>query len=403
MADHAEDLRQADLAKLPLFSGDKSDIFTCEQWISRVQRAKDSSGWNNARTMTYVLNALRGSAFAYTRSINLAAGVDIDNWDSFKAALLDSFSTVRTSRTTTVNISNLIQGQTERVINYYIRVADSINDMTSLKNLHQQRVPANPFGPILGALPEVVGTDVAVRAQVALDLVKFGVQDSYDNIALHLFVSGLRPNIRDEVMRQSPITLTEAKAFASDAKKRATIPQSKTSGATSLPVMPVDDTDATETIETEAELVAALEEAEKSQDCKIAVLKAKINRFRRNNQSSRPSNPGPSTSNSRPPKKAPNPAAKHIDCRYCGRKGHFQIDCNDRKRAGAPMVGSNGVPYSPRPSAAVDSNGQAHANTAALFATAPPPTAGPGQVVYHPNPYANPNLGYYQPNPSGFQ
>ncbi len=78
MADHAEDLQQADLAKLRLFSGDKSNIFTCEQWISRVQRAKDSSGWNNARTMTYVLNALRGSAFAYTRSINLAAGVDID-------------------------------------------------------------------------------------------------------------------------------------------------------------------------------------------------------------------------------------------------------------------------------------------------------------------------------------
>jgi hypothetical protein len=403
MADHAEDLRQADLAKLPLFSGDKTDIFTCEQWISRVQRAKDSSGWNNARTMTYVLNALRGSAFAYTRSINLAAGVNIDDWDSFKAALLDSFSTVRTSRTTTVNISTLIQGQTERVINYYIRVADSVNDMASLKKLHQQRVPANPFGPILGALPEVVATDVAVRAQVALDLVNFGVQDSYDNIALHLFVSGLRPNIRDEVMRQSPITLTEAKAFASDAEKRATIPQSKTSGAASLPVMPVDDTDTAETTETEAELVAALEEAEKSQDCKIAVLKAKINRFRRNNQSSRPSNPGPSTSNSRPPKKAPNPAAKNIDCRYCGRKGHFQIDCNDRKRAGAPMVGSNGVPYSPRPSAAVESNGQVHANTAALFASAPPPTAGPGQVVYHPNPYANPNLGYYQPTPSGFQ
>jgi hypothetical protein len=255
----------------------------------------------------------------------------------------------------------------------------------------------------LGALPEVVATDVAVRAQVALDLVNFGVQDSYDNIALHLFVSGLRPNIRDEVMRQSPITLTEAKAFASDAEKRATIPQSKTSGATSLPVMPVDDTDAPETAETEAELVAALEEAEKSQDCKIAVLKAKINHFRRNNQSSRPSNPGPSTSNSRPPKKTPNPAAKHIDCRYCGRKGHFQIDCNDRKRAGAPMVGSNGVPYSPRPSAAVDSNGQAHTNAAALFASAPPPAAGPGQVVYHPNPYANPNLGYYQSAPSGFQ
>ncbi len=81
MADHAEDLRQADLAKLPLFSGDKTDIFTCEQWISRVQRAKDLSGWTNTHTMTYVIKALRGLAFAYTRSINLASDVDINNWD----------------------------------------------------------------------------------------------------------------------------------------------------------------------------------------------------------------------------------------------------------------------------------------------------------------------------------
>ena len=66
------------------------------------------------------------------------------------------------------------------------------------------------------------------------------------------------------------------------------------------------------------------------------------------------------------------------------------------------MVGFNGVPYSQRPAAAVDSNGQVHANTAALFATAPPPVANPGQVVYQPNPYTNPNLGYYQSAPSGF-
>jgi hypothetical protein len=52
MADLAEYLRQANLVKLPLFSGDKTNIFTCEQWISRVQHAKDSSGWTNARTMT---------------------------------------------------------------------------------------------------------------------------------------------------------------------------------------------------------------------------------------------------------------------------------------------------------------------------------------------------------------
>jgi len=323
MADHTEELQQADLAKLPLFSGDKTDIFTCQQWISRVQRAKDSSGWTNARAMTYVSNALRGSAFAYTRSINLASDVDIDSWNSFKAALLDSFSSVRTSRTTTVKISTLIQGQTKRVINYYIRVADSINDMASLKKLNQQRIPQNPFGPILGALPEVATLRIDVRAQFALDLINFGVQDCYDNIALHLFVSGLRPHICNKVMRQSPTALTKAKAFASDTKKWATIPNSKTPGATSLPVMPVENNNNADIVETEAKIVAALEEAEKSQDCKIAVLKAKINRFHGNNLNSRMSNPGPSTSAPRPSKKAQNPAAKNINCRYCGRKSHF--------------------------------------------------------------------------------
>ncbi len=197
--------------------------------------------------------------------------------------MLDSFSAVLTSRTTMANILILIQDQNELVINYYIRVADSINDMASHKKLNQQRVPQNPFGPIMGALPEVVALSVDVHAQVALDLVNFGVQDCYDNIVLHLFVSGLRPHIRDEVMRQSPTALNKAKAFASDTEKWATIPSSKTPGATSLPVLTVEDNDNADTVETKAELVAALEEAEKSQDCKIAVLKAKINPFHRSN------------------------------------------------------------------------------------------------------------------------
>jgi hypothetical protein len=392
MADHAEDLRQAGLAKLPLFSADKTDIFTCEQWISRVQCAKDLSGWNNARTMTCVINTLRGSAFAYTRSINLAADVDIVNWDSFKVAQPPSTSPPLFKAKQ--NVSSTITSGLPIPLTTWPPSRNSINKGS-------RQIPLVPsWGLYLRSSPPT-SPSVPRSPSTSSTLVSRIV--TIDNIALHLFVSGLKPNIRDEVMRQSPITLTEAKAFASDAEKRATIPQSKTSGATSLPMMPVEDNNSADNAETEAELVAALEETEKSQDCKIAVLKAKINRFRRNNQSSGSSSSGPSTSAPRPPKKAPNPAAKNIDCHYCGRIGHFQLNCRDRKRAGAPMVGSNSVPYSQRPSAAVDSNGQAPTNTAALFASAPPLAAGPGQVVYHPNPYTNSNLGYYQSTPSGFQ
>jgi hypothetical protein len=37
MADHAEDLWQANVAKLLFISGDKTDVFMREQWISQVQ------------------------------------------------------------------------------------------------------------------------------------------------------------------------------------------------------------------------------------------------------------------------------------------------------------------------------------------------------------------------------
>jgi hypothetical protein len=144
-------------------------------------------------------------------------------------------------------------------------------------------------------------------------------------------------------MRQSPTALNEA----SDAEKYATIPNSKLLGPTSLPVLPVEDNNANpKTVENKAELVATLEKDEKAQECNIAVLKAKLYRYCCNNLSSRTPNPVPSTSAPRPPRKAPNPAAKNNNCRYCGQKGHFQLDCNDRHCAGAPMVGANGVPYS---------------------------------------------------------
>ena len=44
MADQVENLRQADLAKLPFFTGTKADTFTCEQWIARSNVPKTPPG-----------------------------------------------------------------------------------------------------------------------------------------------------------------------------------------------------------------------------------------------------------------------------------------------------------------------------------------------------------------------
>ena len=59
MANMPEAMRQAELAKIPLWTGSKVvDQFSAEQWIERIQKAKDASTWNDDQTMSFVFNAL---------------------------------------------------------------------------------------------------------------------------------------------------------------------------------------------------------------------------------------------------------------------------------------------------------------------------------------------------------
>jgi hypothetical protein len=342
--------------------------------------------------MTYVLNALRGFAFAWTRSINRSSKVDINNWNSFKAGLLNAFSVIRTSRTTTINLTSLLQGTSERVTEYYIRVVDAVNDIEAMKKLNQQRLPENPWQEA-AAVPAFMALDVAVRAKILMDLVDFGIQDSLDYVSLNLFVSGLKPHIREEVMRQAPKTLDDAFDLAVQSEKINYAP-TKT-GASALPVMPVDQHNMPPPAEdNEADLLAALEDIEAENENRVAAIKLKLNKFRRNGQSSgNRSSANKNSNKSSSGTKKPNPD-KDVKCRYCNKMGHYQLVCNSRKRDGAPMVANDGTPYTSRPNAAMDMSGMAQA--AAPLQYAPPgPPPGSGQVVYQ-APY---HMGYYQ-NPA---
>jgi hypothetical protein len=374
MADQIKNLRPADLAKLPFFTGTKADTFTCEQWIARVQHAKDTSGWDDAHTMTYVLNR--------------SNKVDINNWNSFKTGLLNAFLVIRTLRTTTISLTSLLQGTSERVTEYYIRVVNAVNDIEAMKKLNTQRLPENPCQEA-AAIPEFMALGVAVRAKILIDLVDFSVQDSLDYVSLNLFVSGLKPHIREEVMRQAPKTLDDAFDLAVQSEKINYAP-TKTSGATALPVMPVDQHNTPPPAkDNEADLLAALEDIEAETENRVAAIKLKLNKFRRNGQSSANKNSNKSSSDT----KKPNPD-KDVKCRYCNKMGHYQLVCKSRKRDGDPMVANDGTPYTSRPNAAMDMSGMAQA--AAPLQYAPPgPPPGSGQVIYQ-APY---HMGYYQ-NPA---
>ena len=50
----------ADLAKLPIWSGDiTKDGYDVEQWVDRVDRAAGTATWNDEDTMSYVYNSFQ--------------------------------------------------------------------------------------------------------------------------------------------------------------------------------------------------------------------------------------------------------------------------------------------------------------------------------------------------------
>ena len=355
----ADALRQADLAKIPAFSGHKSsDFFNAEMWIDRIQRAKDASNWDNGRTMCYVQNALRGEALLWWYSLPRTR-ISQTVWDDFKKGFLNSFSTARTARSTTINLHNLVQGQNERITAFYPRVIKAIDDLEFLLT----GIPTmdDPWTAVTRGVAQFMGLDVADRAAQVVRIMKGGQTRAFNHMALTLFISNLRPSLRDEMLKNPPADLPSAfdkaleiEMIQADNAHKVTQPMMPvTAAAAPAPDAPVD----------EAEI-----------ESQIAALQTKLRRFNNKPAAARPNtyNNGNATGNSnfgngnnkwRIP---PNPAAKGKKCRYCHKLNHFQKDCMSRKRANAPEVGPDGRPYTRRDNAAVSMD-------------QPPPSA---QVVY---------------------
>ena len=87
--------RQLDLARIPVWSGVKDAVFTPEQWIDRIEKAKgaNAGAWTNDTTMSYVYNALRGDALTWYEALP-TLGYDNADWDDFKAAFLRTYGVV---------------------------------------------------------------------------------------------------------------------------------------------------------------------------------------------------------------------------------------------------------------------------------------------------------------------
>lgn len=327
IAANVEVIRQSELAKLPIFSGDAKDQFTAEQWIERIGRAIRASGWDDDQTMAFVFNALRGNALLWYDSLR-RTGVNRDDWAQFRTAFLESWSTTRTARTTTVNLADLRQGQNETVNCFYPRVVKAVDDLEALVPNLAFPIPAAPWPEAFTGVAAFLAIPVADRATAAQNLVAHGATAAFNHMALNLFVSNLRPALRDEIMKLNPPTLYEAFQQAIQLERLNAEPKRST-----VPAMPVEATPVVQEPPTPASAEAP-EDLEKEIDAlnfKLRNLKQRRdgrNGTHRNNNN----NNRPGRTNGR------SAATRDSVCHYCHKKGHFQAECRSRQRDGAPMV-----------------------------------------------------------------
>jgi hypothetical protein len=154
--------RQVDLSKIPLFhANSKKDCFTAEEWVERVQRAKDAGTWDDVTTTTYVYNAMRDGALTWYRTLKWS-NVDNDNWAAVKQAFLEAYGTTHTSRTTTTALHELKQNS-DSVIDYYTKVVEAMSDLQALLPDGALGRPAVPFEPEMLAIAEFRDLDQAIK------------------------------------------------------------------------------------------------------------------------------------------------------------------------------------------------------------------------------------------------
>ena len=122
-------------------------------------------------------------------------------------AFLESWSAVCSTRTATVNLSELKQGQNEPVTALYPWVVKAIDDLKALIPGLAFPLP-NPVWP--QAILDVTGfvaLPVADRAAAAAALIAHGAMQAFNHMALNLFISNLCPALCDELLKALPNTL----------------------------------------------------------------------------------------------------------------------------------------------------------------------------------------------------
>ena len=325
MADAAAraNLLRESITKLPAFNGDGTDALTPEQWISRIEKVRVTTGWTDDQTMSFMYTSLRGVALTWYEGLS-RNGI-ADTYAAFRPAFLNCFAPMQTARSAVVTLHDVKQGPTELVVAFHSRVLKVLNDLEAILPAASRAPATRVYPPAILAVNQFVALANDVKDGHLETMVNLGVTIAVNHIGIQMFVAGLRSSIRDKMMENMPTELYAALQRALDLEKIHCPPSRLLSSA------------AVHEIDNEAEASEMDGEIEAIQR-RLAGLQNRRSQFRPQNQGQGSKAKGKFAGNK-----------KLIICRCCEKTGHMQDACYTRINKRLPCVDQNGKPLAIQP------------------------------------------------------
>ena len=225
-------LATSQLAVLPTFSNRKNeDKYNPAQWLQKILNHRDGTEWTDQQFITHVRNALRGDMIDWFDGLK-PMKVDTTVWANIQRIFEVDFEAAPTASSVVNRIPTIKQGDQESVVMYISRSLKIMEEFKTKIDHTQFTTPALVLvDGEAGFAGQAAYQALPAAFKAALDLHcrRHTTDQALDNVGVILMTSGLKPDLRAEVLKRDVplVTVADIKAVALKSERLQQEKQSK--------------------------------------------------------------------------------------------------------------------------------------------------------------------------------
>ena len=225
-------LATSQLAVLPTFSNRKNeDKYNPAQWLQKILNHRDGTEWTDQQFITHVRNALRGDMIDWFDGLK-PMKVDTTVWANIQRIFEVDFEAAPTASSVVNRIPTIKQGDQESVVMYISRSLKIMEEFKTKIDHTQFTTPALVLvDGEAGFAGQAAFEALPAAFKAALDLHcrRHTTDQALDNVGVILMTSGLKPDLRAEVLKRDVplVTVADIKAVALKSERLTQEKQSK--------------------------------------------------------------------------------------------------------------------------------------------------------------------------------